>query len=206
VVAAGEQGSNPSVSVGPAMGFTCGGGLGGVGPGIQGPIAVAFTSGSQLVVQQRDPAVLWLDGVAIPLGGEERFDAGHAIFHGNAGVGLACASCHPEGGEDGHVWSFTGFGALRTPALHGGMTQTAPFHWNGEMLTNNQTIDVGTGGPLQVPTLVGVSLRLPVMHTGCATTLEARFDPSCGGGEAHGHTAQLSAAERSDLITFLESL
>jgi DNA-binding beta-propeller fold protein YncE len=276
VVAAGEQGSNPSVSVGPAMGFTCGGGLGAAGTGIQGPIAVAFTNTSQLVVQQRDPAVLWLDGVAIPLGGEERFDAGHAIFHGNAGVGLACASCHPEGGEDGHVWSFTGFGSLRTPALHGGMTQTAPFHWNGdlptmhdlmdeifegrmggpamdirqenalagwvdalprsrgreglevaavergsrlffgeaqcgschngEMLTNNQTIDVGTGGPLQVPTLVGVSLRLPVMHTGCATTLEARFDPSCGGGEAHGHTAQLSAAERSDLITFLESL
>lgn len=274
VVAAGEQGGAQSVTIGNAMSPICGSS----GPPfpVAGPIAVAYTNTNRLLVQQRDPAALWVDGVMIPLGGEERFDTGHAIFHGNAGVGLACASCHPEGGEDGHVWSFTGFGALRTPSLHGGLSQTAPFHWNGdlptmhalmdevfegrmggptmdlsqenaltawvdslprsrgregldiaavergsrlffgeaqcstchngEMLTNNQTMNVGTGRALQVPALVGVSLRLPVMHSGCATTLAARFNPSCGGGDAHGHTSQLSPAQLSDLVTYLESI
>jgi len=273
VIAAGEQGVAPSVMVGNAMSPSCGS-MGGLN--IPGPVAVALTSTNSLLVQQRDPATLWVNGLPILLGGDERFDTGHAVFHGNAGVDLACASCHPEGGEDGHVWSFTGFGSLRTPALHGGLSQTAPFHWNGDLptmhalmdevferrmggptmdtsqenavtawidslpvsrgreglniaavergsalfygeaqcaschngalLTNNQTMDVGTGSPLQVPPLVGVSLRLPVMHNGCATTLAARFEPGCGGGEAHGHTSQLSPAQLDDLVTYLESI
>ena len=29
-----------------------------------------------------------------------RFDTGHAIFHSATGGGLACASCHPEGGDE----------------------------------------------------------------------------------------------------------
>jgi len=277
VVAAGEQGSMPSVfegSVnspsGPCAGF------GGTASNVPGPVAVAYSARDELVVQQRDPATLWVGGTAIALGGEERFDSGHAIFHGNAGLGLACASCHPEGGDDGHVWSFAGFGSLRTPTLHGGILDTAPFHWTGDMssigvlmnevferrmggptmsvteeaslahwidelpgspgregldlaaadrgarlfwgearcgdchtgaqYTNNQSVDVGTGGLFQVPSLIGVSFRLPIMHDGCATTLADRFDPACGGGDLHGQTSQLSTAQRDDLITYLETL
>ncbi len=276
VVAAGEQGSMPSVfesAVGDFSG-ACAGFRG--GSAVAGPVAVAYTSRSELVVQQRDPAILWIAGSPVALGGEERFDSGHAIFHGNAGLGLACASCHPEGGDDGHVWSFAGFGSLRTPTLHGGILETAPFHWMGDMssigalmnevferrmggptmspteeaslarwidelpsspgregldavavergarlfwgearcgdchtgaqYTNNQNVDVGTGALFQVPSLIGVSFRLPVMHDGCATTLADRFDPACGGGDMHGQTSQLSAAQRGDLITYLETL
>ena len=57
----------------------------------------------------------------------------------------------------------------------------------------------------KVPSLLGVAARAPFMHDGCAATLDDRFG-SCGGGDAHGKTSQLSAAQRADLVAFLESL
>jgi mono/diheme cytochrome c family protein len=76
----------------------------------------------------------------------------------------------------------------------------------GGMLTDNRSYDVGTSMTLQVPSLVGVSYRLPVMHDGCATTLRERFDPACGGGDRHGHTSHLSEAQLGDLISYLQSI
>jgi CxxC motif-containing protein (DUF1111 family) len=73
------------------------------------------------------------------------------------------------------------------------------------MLTNNQTVDVGTGGPFQVPSLVGVASHAPFLHDGCAKTLEARF-VDCGGGARHGNVAGMSDAERADLVRYLEAL
>ncbi|MFO0708613.1 MAG: cytochrome-c peroxidase [Sandaracinus sp.] len=245
-------------------------------PAIEGGGAIAVASqGEHTLIQLRDPAAIVIDGRAVALGGESRVDAGHALFHGNAGLGLACASCHPEGGDDGRVWQFPGFAPLRTPALRGGIVETAPFHWQGDMpsmgalmnevferrmggpamaprhedalshwvdalpgssprevdtaaadrgarlfwgeaecgschtgamLTDNRNYDVGTGMTLQVPPLVGVSYRLPVMHDGCADTLRARFEPDCGGGDRHGHTSQLTEAQLADLVTYLETL
>lgn len=64
-------------------------------------------------------------------GGPE--DTGHAIFHTATPAGIACMSCHPQGGEDGHTWNFIGIGARRTQSLRGGILSTAPFHWNGDM-------------------------------------------------------------------------
>lgn len=77
---------------------------------------------------------------------------------------------------------------------------------SGTHFTNNQSVGVGTGKSLQVPALLGVADREPFLHTGCAGTLLARFDPACGGGESHGHTAQLAPAQLADLIAYLESL
>lgn len=77
---------------------------------------------------------------------------------------------------------------------------------NGEKLTNNRTVDVGTGEPMQVPSLVGIAYRAPFIHTGCAATLRDRFNAECGGGDAHGKTSQLSAAEIDDLVAYLETL
>jgi len=79
---------------------------------------------------------------------------------------------------------------------------------SGKKLTNNETVDVGTsnGEPLQVPSLLGVGHRSPLIHNGCAQTLAERFDPECGGGDKHGKTSQLSPAELDDLIAYLDSL
>ncbi|MDD9941424.1 MAG: hypothetical protein OXU20_10330 [Myxococcales bacterium] len=106
--------------------------------------AVAFTPDDRLVVQQRAPAKLTLRDstgettVELPLtnasyGDRSYYDTGHELFHRDVGAGVACASCHPEGGDDGHTWRFSGFGPRRTQAVNVGLANTAPFHWAGDM-------------------------------------------------------------------------
>lgn len=258
-------------------------------PTLQPAVAIASNpkSPKQVVVQLRDPATLLvLDDVAgpltrttrtIPLDAFGSSDTGFDLFHRDSGAGIACASCHPEGGEDGHVWQFSQIGPRRTQALNAAIEHTAPYHWDGDLpglsdimsavfvgrmggvhqsperlasleswlfsiptpaplrraddaavqrgralfestetgcatchsgkwLTNNQSVAVGTGKALQVPSLVGIAHRAPFLHDGCAKTLRDRFDPACGGGEAHGTVASLSPAELDDLVAYLESL
>jgi cytochrome c peroxidase len=69
----------------------------------------------------------------LSLATDTRADTGHEIFHASSGAGIACASCHPEGGEDGRVWRFSGLGPRRTQSLRGGVSATAPLHWDGDM-------------------------------------------------------------------------
>ncbi|AKU94330.1 surface antigen protein [Labilithrix luteola] len=76
---------------------------------------------------------------------------------------------------------------------------------SGAHFTNSATVDVGTGGAFQVPSLIGVGARAPFLHDGSAMTLRDRF-ASQGGGDRHGHTSSLSGAQISDLIAYLESL
>lgn len=239
-------------------------------------VAVAVAADGRVVFQTREPAMVQAEGgLMIPLGGDAREDTGHTLFHANAGGFVTCASCHPEGGDDGHVWHFTPIGARRTQNLRGGLAGTAPFHWDGDMptfehlaadvfsqrmsggvlrpdqvaslerwattlpavpagaphdpaavargrslfedptvgcatchagehLTNNLTLDVGTGGAFQVPSLRGVAARTPLMHDGCATTLRDRFG-TCG-GDHHGQTRQLVSSQIDDLVAYLETL
>ena len=254
------------------------------------PIAVAFDSGGRLLVQSREPAVLHIldaqtiatgNAVPIPLGGTQvvlsatsRDDTGHDIFHAVAGAPIACASCHPEGGDDGHVWILDG-NARRTPSLRGTVAGTAPYHWPGDepsftvlandvytgrmggqmltsdqttalmswvqtiapppapswvdssaasrgkvifdgasaacstchsgpKLTNNLTVSVSTCGAFQVPPLVGVGWRAPLMHNGCAATFADRFGKCATSG--HGSLQGLTAANISDLTAYLDSL
>lgn len=102
-------------------------------------VAVAFASERLLLAQTREPARLLIRDLSddslssIDLPGESRLDTGHDIFHRDSGGGIACASCHPEGAEDGHVWRFSGVGARRSQALHVGLEGTAPFHWDGDL-------------------------------------------------------------------------
>lgn len=245
------------------------------------PTSLAWTPNGELAIFYPElPAlVVWSRTAGtrtLTLPGEVGYDAGRALFHGETGVGVSCASCHPEGRDDGLVWNFDAFGARRTQSLAGGILRRAPYHWGGDMadlgtlmddvfanrmlggtldrsqrmslgpwldripapaghvvdaaavargaaiftaqdtecaschqgelFTSNQLVDVGTGGPIKVPSLLGVGYRAPFMHTGCATTLAARFDPACGGGELHGKTAHLTAAQIADLVAYLESL
>jgi mono/diheme cytochrome c family protein len=64
---------------------------------------------------------------------------GRALFHatGDARIsadGRACASCHPDGRDDGLVWS-TPDGPRQTPTLAGRLAGTAPYGWNGTRST-----------------------------------------------------------------------
>jgi hypothetical protein len=210
---------------------------------------------------------------SLPLSNDSRRDTGHAIFHASAGRGgTACASCHPEGRDDGHSWRSLLLGARRTPSLIGTVAGTAPYHWNGEasgleqvmtitftgrmrgpelrddqkgavaswldelpglprsssslsfspavvrgrtifesttarcaschagsLFTNNATIDVGTGGALQVPSLLGVVHHAPYLHDGSHPHLRSILRSPHGG-------ATVRADEVDDLAAYLESL
>jgi hypothetical protein len=98
--------------------------------------AVAFANDGTPLIQTREPAALHIlrsDGaVQVTLSDDARGNTGHYLFHARTASGLACTSCHPEGGDDGNVWNFVGLGQRRTQPLWGGITQTAPFHWLGE--------------------------------------------------------------------------
>jgi hypothetical protein len=104
-------------------------------------IAVAYESvRGAFLVQTREPAeILVVDPFStsvsrrVSLGGDSVADTGHDLFHRDAGAGVACASCHPEGTEDGHTWRFSDSGPRRTQPLDVGLTGTAPFHWDGTL-------------------------------------------------------------------------
>jgi mono/diheme cytochrome c family protein len=101
------------------------------------PTAVALGKDG-FVALNREPAQLFVFAGSklrsiVELGGDSVADTGHDLFHHDAGGGVACASCHAEGGEDGHVWFFSGFGPRRTQALNVGLAGTAPFHWGGDL-------------------------------------------------------------------------
>jgi hypothetical protein len=76
---------------------------------------------------------------------------------------------------------------------------------SGEHFTNNLTLDVGTGGMFQVPSLIGVSWRSPYFHDGRAPVLIDRFNPKLA-GSGHGFTSQLTTPEIDDLVHFLQTL
>jgi DNA-binding beta-propeller fold protein YncE/cytochrome c553 len=255
-------------------------------------VAVAFDQRGDLLAQRREPSALLVlpagGGPAAPiaLSDATRADTGHDIFHTQAGGLVACASCHPEGGDDGHLWLLEGL-PRRTPSLRGTIAGTAPYHWPGDektmqmlvtdvytgrmggapldplqegalaqwvqsipapappswidsvaalrgkalfagagacstchagpKFTNNMTVDVGTGKDtrlefdggspptaFQVPPLVGVGWRTPLLHDGCAVTIADRFGKCAT--PAHGATSKLSSQDVSDLTAYLESL
>jgi DNA-binding beta-propeller fold protein YncE len=248
--------------------------------GREQPIAVAFDPAGDLLTQTREPAALsirWARqaGVtSIPLSAVSREDSGHDLFHTQAGAMVACASCHPEGGDDGHVFLLDG-APRRTPSLRGTIAGTAPYHWLGDQatldaliddvystrmngahlgdvqkaalerwvqalpappppstvdvlaaergrtlfvdpkvgcatchagskMTNDLSMDVGTGGAFQVPSLLGVGWRTPLMHDGCAATIADRFGKCSTPG--HGDLTGLGQGDLADLTSYLETL
>jgi hypothetical protein len=122
--------------------------------------AAGIETQTWIVAQLREPAELVLirdpigsQNVPIALGGESVADTGHDLFHRDAGAGIACASCHAEGAEDGRVWNFDTLGPRRTQAVHVGLEGTAPFHWDGDMTDftklMNEVLVRRMGGPPQ---------------------------------------------------------
>ncbi|MFO0595508.1 MAG: hypothetical protein U0228_09395 [Myxococcaceae bacterium] len=239
------------------------------------PTAVTF-SGETAIALFREPlSVVRLvpGGIAeeLVLGGTSSLGTAFDLFDRETPSGLACASCHPEGGEDGHTWRFTS-GPRRTTSLRGGLSTTAPFHWAGDQAslesvmtetmtlrmagptvspavvtdlstwldaqpavaasdtldagaisrgsalftnlgcvtchsgaqgTNNQTLDVGTGGAFQVPRLTEFAHRRPWFHDGRMTGFDFAF--AVDAGDPHATSRSLIAADEADLFEYLKS-
>jgi mono/diheme cytochrome c family protein len=100
----------------------------------QNTIAVAFDAQDNVIAQIREPAgILTGNGEIISLPGDSVANEGHATFHTVTQASIACASCHPEAGDDGRVWQFVGLGARRTQNIRGGVLARTPFHWGGDI-------------------------------------------------------------------------
>lgn len=236
--------------------------------------AVAFGANDAALTVTRFPFSVHLPSATARLR-DDTAPAGFDLFHRSTFSGMACASCHMEGHEDGRTWDFAEIGQLRTQEL-AQIGNSAPFHWHGDLadmsalmgevherrmgatspLSTEQagkaivqfldqvpplrpslpanvsegmvlegaevferaecgdchthplpteSFDVGTGGAFQVPKLDGMSMRLPLMHNGCATTVAARFSEECG-GDKHGKVSTLSQTELDSLVAYLQSL
>ena len=113
------------------------------------PSSVAFaSSGALLVYYPEVPALVVRSSVApgatattIMLPGELGYDSGRALFHTQTNLGIACASCHPEGRDDGLVWDFAEIGLRRTQSLAGHILRRAPYHWGADMADLDQLMD-----------------------------------------------------------------
>ena len=125
----------------------CGGGMGGMGgkgggggDGIDdqlgAPTSAQFTPGGDLVIFYPElPGIVIHHGQTaktITLPGDIGYDSGRALFHRQTSVGLACASCHPEGRDDGLIWQFDQEGTRRTQSIAGNIMDRAPYHWSGD--------------------------------------------------------------------------
>lgn len=69
----------------------------------------------------------------VELGAVVEHSPGYHVFHQHTSSGVACASCHPEGGDDGITWHLSEIGPRRTQSLLGGLGGTAPFHRAGDV-------------------------------------------------------------------------
>ena len=111
--------------------------------------AVTFVSDETLLAQSREPAALYVVALGpeshvteIPLAGASVRDTGHDLFHRDVGTGIACASCHPEGGDDGRVWRFDPGDVLRrTMSLRAGIADSDPLHWEGDLESFDALVD-----------------------------------------------------------------
>ncbi|CAN5659201.1 hypothetical protein BH09MYX1_BH09MYX1_64860 [soil metagenome] len=65
------------------------------------------------------------------------------------------------------------------------------------------SFDIGKDDPMQAPSLTGVRFRAPYMHDGCASALEQRFEPQCGG---YAHGGALSGPQIADVLVYLKTL
>jgi hypothetical protein len=107
------------------------------GQGVTPMVAGAYGPGGLVVLTEHPFSLRVVDGDAptldeapLPPPGST---AGFRAFHRSTPSGLTCASCHPEGASDGHVWNFGWDGLRRTLDLRGGLSETAPFHWDGTL-------------------------------------------------------------------------
>lgn len=100
-------------------------------------VAVAYSPAGRLWALQRDPLVIHLlDGnehQRVVLDDEPVEDTAHRLFHETGTAGVACASCHAEGGDDGLVWNLPL--PRHTPPLWVGLAGTEPLHWDGDLET-----------------------------------------------------------------------
>jgi hypothetical protein len=145
-----------------------------------------------IVVQTRQPSSLVIiDDISnnqpriVSFDDGTTLDTGFELFHRDSGGGIACASCHPEGAEDGTVWRFSDTGERRTQSLQADLRATAPFHWDGKLASvgsiMSQVFVERMGGIHQSPERLG-ALRDWLFALAPPAPMRLQDDPAVGRG------------------------
>ena len=114
-------------------------------------VAVELLPDGSIVAMSLDPPELVrfdrprAEIARLPLAEMASHHGGSELFHADVGAGITCASCHPEAADDGVIWSIGTTGPRRTHYLRGGIRGTAPFHWDGDMPTFHDLVQVTMG-------------------------------------------------------------
>jgi mono/diheme cytochrome c family protein len=130
----------------------------------EGPSGVAVEGGTLFVHSELARSVVAYSlqdesiRFALPLPGaltDSGFAHGRSLFYATddtriSNDGVACASCHPDGLDDGLTW-FTPEGSRQTPMLAGRLRGTAPYGWSREQTTLDSYVKdtigrIGGGG------------------------------------------------------------
>jgi cytochrome c peroxidase len=139
--------------------------------------------------------------------------------------GRACASCHPDGRDDGLTWSGPD-GARQTPMLAGRLGDTAPYGWSGASATVEEhikkTFQRLGGSGLASPTRAALAGYIEVMHAPApASKADAQIErgrevfastkagcASChvpGYGFTDGEQHDVGSLNRSDRVAALDT-
>jgi len=153
-------------------------------------IAANPANPSELVLQTRQPSTIKIVGVndwqnvdarVVSFDDGSTIDTGFELFHRDSGGGIACASCHPEGAEDGNVWRFSDTGERKTQSLQANLAASAPFHWDGKLpnvdAIMSQVFVARMGGIYQSPERLAV-LRDWLFSQTPPTPMRATDDPA----------------------------
>ena len=253
------------------------------------PSAVAFTADGELLLQTvapRDVIDVWDHARGlVTVDPPRETDSSVVLFHQSISGPIArAASCHPEGMEDGRVWTFARIDfwgvptreVRRTMPLAGSLLSRMPYHWAGDLINQYELMhdtfevrmdnggiselqvtqlfdwldgirsvhtdgldpavvekgraaftkaecDTCHSGPaytdgaiktvrpgveaVKTPSLLGVGARRPLLHDGCAATLEQRFNEPCDDGtDQHGLVSLLDGDELTSLVVYLRTL
>jgi mono/diheme cytochrome c family protein len=131
-----------------------------------------------------EPSLVRVVGLGARVDQPDEVARGRQLFHATSDTrissdGRACASCHPDGRDDGLVWA-TPDGPRQTPTLAGRLAGTAPYGWNGARGTVKQHVTStlkrlgGTG--LEDPDMDALIAYCMAMKPPPRATLEAAAD------------------------------
>jgi mono/diheme cytochrome c family protein len=130
---------------------------------------------------------------------DARAALGRELFHAAgdwriAGDGRACASCHPDGRDDGLTWS-TPDGPRQTPILAARLEGTAPYSWDGSNADLDshvrRTVTRLIGGGLGAPQREALLAYLTHM---AAPAMPAAAEPALARGAALFRSAETGCA------------
>lgn len=141
---------------------------------------------------------------------------GRELFHRSLDTriskdGRACASCHPQGRDDGLSWRAPGtLGSRQTMMLAGRLHDTAPYGWQGEHATLKQHVEHtivhqldGTGLPRPelellvqyIDALPGPTLQSPEDREAVARGRALFLEDGVGCTDCHDETGTVDGAQ-----------